>query len=809
MQATDSGLRGRVIGKAAIGLVALSLAVVPDSGRAQGRADTPTNPYAGNRAMAAAGATLFAQTCAACHGEGGARSARAPALNGSLAHGDEAYDIFRTIHDGVRGAAMPSFSALPANEIWKLVTYIQSLGSKPVASAAVAARPAGDAAAGARLFFAAGGCGGCHEINGRGAVVASDLSDIGRKPIAAIRSEVLHEPPSRPPRDPFSVADVTLMDGSTVNGVIKRRDTFTLQLQQSDGAFILLDNARVRAVKVTATGGPRDTGERLGASGVDALVAYLAQQKRRDFTQTIMAKLPAGLPARRIAAADEPHNWLTYWGDYRGQHFSPLTQVSTANVATLQLRWTASLPGESPLQTTPLVVDGIVYTSGPPGDVYALDARTGQQLWKFSRAQDVRNPYQINPSNRGVAVLGSRVFFNTLDDNLIALDARSGRELWEHRLADTMRGYTMTGAPLALGDRIVVGMAGGEEGVSGFLSAFEPATGAQLWRFDTIPGPGVPGHETWTGDSWKTGGGATWLTGSYDADLDLVYWTVGNPGPDFNPVVRRGDNLYTDSVIALDAKTGRLKWHYQFTPNDSHDWDAVAGLVLADRVVDGRPRKLLLHADRNGFFYTLDRTDGAFVSGKNFVRQTWNAGFDANGRPQVRADSVATRSGQRVFPAVGGTNFQAPSYDAASGLLYLAFQDAEGFASYGDEKYEPGKQYRAGGKVASPEPRVEPVQGIMALDTVTGEKRWTFPLTRTSLSAGVLGTRGGLVFAATAEDWFIALDAATGKPLWKVQTGGPISASPISYAVGGEQFVAIAAGNTLMSFALPASTAAR
>lgn len=805
MQATGHGPRGWIIlGSVAAGLAALGFAL-PHGARAQARADTPTNPYAGDRAMAVAGGALFAQTCAACHGEGGTGSSRAPALNGSLGHGDEAYDIFRTIHDGIRGSAMPSFSALPPNEIWKLVTYVQSLGSKPAASTPATTRPAGDAAAGARLFFAEGGCSGCHEINGRGAVVAGDLSDIGRKPVAAIRSGVLHEPPSRPPRDPFRIAEATLADGTTVTGVIKRRDSFTLHLQKPDGAFVLLDNSQVRAVKVTATGGPRDAGDRLGAAGVDALVAYLAQQKAHDFNETIKAKLPAGLSGERIKAAAEPNNWLTYWGGYRGEHFSPLTQISGANVPALQLRWSASLSGENLLQATPLVVDGIVYTSGPPGDVYALDARTGLQLWKFSRAQDFRNPYQINPSNRGVAVLGSRVFFNTLDDNLIALDARTGRELWERRLADTMHGYTMTGAPLALGDRIVVGMAGGEAGVSGFLSAFDPATGKQLWRFDTIPGPGAPGHETWTGDSWKTGGGATWLTGSYDADLDLVYWTVGNPGPDFNPVVRRGDNLYTDSVIALDAKTGQLKWHYQFTPNDSHDWDAVADLVLADRVVDGHMRKLLLHADRNGFFYTLDRTDGRFIAGKNFVRQTWNAGFDANGRPQVRADSVATPGGQRVFPAVGGTNFQAPSYDAASGSLYLAFQDAEGFASYGNETYEPGKQYRAGGTVPRPAPRTDPVQGIMALDTVTGERRWTFPLTRTSLSAGVLGTRGGLVFAATAEGWFIALDAATGKPLWKVQTGGQITASPISYAVDGEQFVAISAGNTLMSFALPAA----
>src|SRR6185503_18826496 len=279
------------------------------------------------------------------------------------------------------------------------------------------------------------------------------------------------------------------------------------------------------------------------------------------------------------------------------------------------------------------------------------------------------------------------------DNDLIALDARSGRVLWEQGLGDTMEGYTMTGAPLALDDKIIVGISGGEMGVRGFISAYSASDGRLLWRFDTIPGPGQPGHETWPGDSWKTGSGATWLTGSYDAELRLIYWAVGNPGPDYDPENRKGDNLYTDSVLALDPDTGRLKWHYQFTPHDTHDWDATEAMILAEVPIEGRSRKVLLHADRNGFFYTLDRATGQFISAQPFVRQTWNRGFEANGRPIVDPASIATRAGHPIMPGIGGTNFQAPSYDPSRHVLYLAFMDAESGAAYQPARYRPGQAF--------------------------------------------------------------------------------------------------------------------
>jgi alcohol dehydrogenase (cytochrome c) len=366
-----------------------------------------------------------------------------------------------------------------------------------------------------------------------------------------------------------------------------------------------------------------------------------------------------------------------------------------------------------------------------------------------------------------------------------------------------MEGYTMTGAPLVLDNKVIVGVSGGEMGIRGFIDAYDVNDGHQLWRFDTIPGPGQPGHETWPGDSWKTGSGATWLTGSYDAELNLLYWAVGNPGPDFNPTDRQGDNLYTCSVLALDPQTGRLVWHYQISPHDSHDWDSAEDLILADETIAGRARKVLLHADRNGFFYTLDRATGQFISAVPFVRQTWNKGFEPNGRPIVDPASLPTPEGHAIFPGVGGTNFQAPSFDRARHVIFLNYLDAQGGSSYQAAQYQRGQVFTGAHFTARLPPIGEASQGVMALDVQTGRKLWTFPVTRLSLQAGVLATRGDVVFAATAEGNLLGLDAHTGKPLWHFQAGAQIMASPISHSVDGTQFIAIVASNTLYSFALP------
>lgn len=782
--------------------IASMLALAP--AMAQVRGDAPVNPFSGDAAAAAAGKVLFDSTCVICHGAAGAGGARAPALDtGRFTRGADDFSLYEIIRHGLQGTPMPAFAMLSRDDVWRLVTYLRSLpragGNSGMA--------AGDPKQGERLFFGSAGCAACHEINGRGGTQAADLSGVGQRDPAALEAGVKHELPPPQPWDvpPMSVAAV-LDDGRHVRGRVKAEDGFTLVLQRRAGDFVSLDKLAIRSLEtLPGEAFPTDVGRRLSSAQIGDLLAFLARQKRRDPGKTSRVRIEGGLAfGRLVNARQEPQNWLTYWGGYDAHHFSELRQISRSNVHTLQARWAVPLGGASPLEATPLVVDGVLYVSGYPGDVYAIDARSGLQLWKFHRQQRVTSPFQINPYNRGVAVLGNRVFVGTLDDALLALDARTGRPLWERKLADTMAGYTLTGAPLALGHAVIVGVSGGEQGIRGFIEAYDPADGRRLWRFDTIPGPGEPGHESWSGDSWKTGSGATWLTGSYDPQLNQLYWTVGNPGPDFNPVSRQGDNLYTCSVLALDPATGHLLWHYQFSPHDTHDWDSEEDLILADKVVAGTRRKVLLHADRNGFLYTLDRTNGKFLSATAFVRQTWNKGFGPEGRPVVDPASVATEEGHPIFPAVGGTNFQAPSFDEASGRLFLAYEDSQGFSSYGPVRYQPGRPfYGAGIRVNGNAPAPASVQGIMALDPDTGKPLWTHALGRASLQAGVLATRGGVVFAATGESNLIALDADSGQSLWHFQTGATMLASPVSYAVDGRQYVAVVAGNMLYSFALP------
>jgi alcohol dehydrogenase (cytochrome c) len=771
------------------------------------QADTPANPFAGNAQAVTAGMAIYNATCVACHEPAGT-GGRGPALNtGHFQHGDGDYDIYQVIRGGIAGTQMPNFSGLSSDDTWRLVTYLKSLANRPAPPAQMVAN--GNAAAGQALFFGNGGCTACHEISGRGMDLGPELSEEGNRPVNAIRDGVMHRPAAggrggRGGRGGGArAADVTLSNGSKVNGVIRAEDTFNLHLEQRDGKLLMLDKKNIRSVSAPVPLAGPAISARLSSSDVENLVAFLAGQKARNLAEAAKVNpAPVLSDAQLVAGQKNPQNWTSYWGSYDGHHFSELKQITPANVKTVQARWMASLPGGSALEATPIVVDGVMYVSGPPGDVYALDARTGIQIWRFHRNQDVRNPGQINPFNKGVAVLDGRVFFGTLDNNLIALDAHTGRELWEKHLAETLEGYTLTGAPLAVDGKIIMGMSGGEMGVRGWLDAYDPATGNRLWRVYTIPKPDEPGGNTWPRDTWQYGGGATWLTGQYDPELKTLYWSIGNPGPDYNPDIRKGDNLYTDCVLAIDPDTGKIKWYYQMTPNDGHDWDATEDNILADLTLNGQKRKLLLHADRNGMYYVLDRITGKLVFGKPFVKVTWTHGFDANGRVIVEPDSVVTPQGVAVSPAVAATNFQAPSYDKNSGVLYLNFTDSQGFVASAPAVYQRGAQYLGRG-TGTPPPAPAPVQGTMALDGKTGKELWRHVVVRNNLSAGLLGTRGGVVFVATAEGNFMALDAKTGKALWNFKTPGNISASPISYAVNGKQYVAISAGNLVYAFALP------
>jgi alcohol dehydrogenase (cytochrome c) len=506
-------------------------------------------------------------------------------------------------------------------------------------------------------------------------------------------------------------------------------------------------------------------------------------------------------PERIRNSRAEPGNWLTYSGNYAAHRFSPLAQITERNVANLKPVWSYQVNSLQKFETTPLVVDGVMYISEPPSHVTALDPRTGRTFWKYRRAipDDVR--VCCGQVNRGVAVLGDLVFVGTVDAHLVALNAKTGAVEWDVPVADYKAGYSITAAPLAVKDKIVIGMAGGEYGVRGFLDAYEARTGKRSWRFWTIPDKGERGNETWTGDSWKTGSAATWVTGAYDPESNLIYWGTGNPGPDWNGDVREGDNLYSDSLLALDADSGKLKWHFQFTPHDVHDWDATEVPVLVEGEVRGTERKMVLFANRNAFYYALDRTTGEFLSGKPFSKQTWTNGLNDQGRPMPLANTAPTLEGAAVWPGVGGANnWYSPSYHPGTGLFYVAARESGSVYFIGDPDYQKGEQFNGGGFRSVP--GAEEWGAVRALDPATGNVAWEHKLFSPPM-AGLLSTAGSLVFGSTTEGQVFALHAKTGQPLWRYQAGGMGRSNPMSYSVDGKQFIAVAMGNALCVFGLP------
>ena len=508
----------------------------------------------------------------------------------------------------------------------------------------------------------------------------------------------------------------------------------------------------------------------------------------------------AQVPFERIANADkEPGNWLTYSRDLRGHRFSPLTEINTQNVFRLKVKWAFQF-SDSHNEVSPIVIDGILYLTGP-NSAAAVDGRTGRSLWTWSRP--IPPDYHsigFGHTNRGPALLDDKLFVATLDGYLIALDLKSGVERWSAKVLDYKTGYSMTMAPLAIDGKVVVGVSGGEAGIRGFIDAYDAKTGAQAWRFWTIPGPGEPGHETWSGDGWKTGGGATWVTGAYDPELKLVYWGVGNPGPDWNGDMRPGDNLYTCSFVALDAGTGKLRWYFQFSPHDTHDWDATHVPMLFDAQVGGTKRKLIGVANRNAFYYVLDRATGEFIVGKPYAKQTWANGLDAKGRPIPVAGGEPSKEGNLVWPnANGATVWFSPSYDPQTGFVYVATREIGARYFKRDTPYKVATFFAGGGEDELPPD--DAWGAIKALQAETGELRWEFKL-HSPPWAGVLSTAGGLVFSGSDEGNFYALDARTGKPLWDFQAGGAIGANPVSFTIDGHQCIAIAADRVLYVFGL-------
>jgi alcohol dehydrogenase (cytochrome c) len=501
---------------------------------------------------------------------------------------------------------------------------------------------------------------------------------------------------------------------------------------------------------------------------------------------------------RLLKASSDAANWMTYSGSYSGWRYSGLDQIDRSNIHKLRVKWVYQMPTTLMVETTPIVADGIMYITEPPSNVVALDAATGRPYWRYHRVLPDRINVCCGQVNRGVAVLGDRVFLGTVDAHLVALDAKTGAVLWDVEVADYKTGHSITVAPLIVKNSVICGISGGEYGVRGFLDAYDPETGKRRWRFWTVP---EPGGKSWAGDSWKTGGGPTWVTGSYDPGQNLIIWGTGNPSPDWNGDSRLGDNLYSDCAIALDADTGKLKWYYQFVPHDVHDWDAVQVPVLVDDEWQGKPRKLIYWAHRGGFFYVLDRETGKPLLGKPFETQTWAKGLDDAGRPIVLPNTDPTPEGTYLFPGVqGATNWYSPSYNPLTKQFYLAVWENRSVYRKGEQEYSPGNRYI--GSVPLIDLPEDPGYGaIRALNPKTGDRMWEYKL-HTKPWAGVLSTAGKIVFGGSDEGYFFALDAESGKELWRQNTGGIIRANPVSYLDAGKQAVSIAAGNSIFTFEL-------
>jgi alcohol dehydrogenase (cytochrome c) len=535
-----------------------------------------------------------------------------------------------------------------------------------------------------------------------------------------------------------------------------------------------------------------------------------------------VAAAVAGLRAQQVTfdrllhPEREPQNWISYSESLFNQRFSPLTQITPANVKNLDLQWVWQSKSLEKFEATAIVVDGVLYTlQGPPVqgvyEIVALDATSGRPFWMLEYKPRIEARPCCGRVSRGLAILGDTLYMGTIDAHLLAIDAKTGKIMWDvaaARLGEKVtEKYAITHAPVVIKDKIIVGIAGGDLGVRGSIAAFDAKTGKELWRFYTIPGKGEAGNETWSGSSWETGGAGVWNSGAYDPETNLVYFGTGNPAPDWDGRERLGDNLYSDSVVALDADTGRLKWHYQFTPHDEVDYDSTQVPVLVDLTWQGRPRKLMLWANRNGLAYVLDRTTGEFLLGKPFVKVNWMDGFDPKGRPIRIPGQIPSPQGTLIMPTVlGATNWAPPSFSPRTGLFYVS-----GWENTGTVAVEGGRPRAAGIPNGTPmgqatltpnyKKEEEGFGFVRALDPQGLAKKWEFKMNDITWG-GVLTTASDVLFSGGKEGYFFALDARSGDLLWKVALGGQVNAGPMTYSVDGRQYITIAAGSSLFAFAL-------
>ena len=639
-------------------------------------------------------------------------------------------------------------------------------------------------------------CGQCHGADGRGGERGiplagrsrseTEVRDIIRKGIPAAGMPAFALPPDTlqdvaafvrglmtAPRPEPRAVRVVLADGRTLSGTVRNESNYDLQLRGSDGRIYLLKRNEIREIARAAE----------------------------------ITPVPTTAPARpsfRDIADPRPGEWPTYHGRLDGNRHSPLREIQAGNVAGLAPRWIFPVPDGRRLEVTPVVVDGLMYVTNA-NEVYALDASSGRLVWTFKRPRTKGMAGDAAGGiNRGVAVLGDRVFLVTDNAHLLALQRFTGDLIWDVEMADHLQNYGATSAPLIAGDLVISGTSGGDEGVRGFVAAYRASTGERVWRLWTVPLPGEPLAKSWQGKALEHGCGSAWLTGTFDPKNGLLYWPTGNPCPDYNGDERIGDNLYTDSVLALDAPTGKLRWYFQFTPHDLHDWDAEQTPMLIDTEFGGRTRSLLVQASRNGFFYVLDRVSGEFLLGKPFVEKlTWANGIAPDGRPRALPEAEPTPGGVRVCPSVeGATNWMSTAFNPDTGLFYVMALEKCNIYTKSDAVWKAGQSYYGGGTKRVPD---EPGRKYLrALEVRTGRIVWEYPQVGPANSwGGVLSTAGGLVFFGDDSGALGAVDARTGKPLWHFHLNQTWKASPMTYQARGRQYVAVAAGPNIVAFGLP------
>jgi len=765
-------------------------------------AQVPSEPETGKQ--------LFTARCAGCHGEDGKGGGHGPAIVNRERPRASSLDAIRAvILHGIMGAGMPAFS-IPDEEARAIAGYVMSLKAVP----AHANPPApGDPVAGERFYNEKGNCARCHMIRGVGGVLGPDLSHIGRDRSAAQIERALRDPAAPSDTSGEKTDDerrripqpravrVRLRDGRVIRGVARNESAFDVQVLGTDEQLHLLLRRDIAELISEKSLMPKT---QASPEEMRDLVAYLSRLNS-DPTAPIADHGGASGVSFATIAHPPRGSWPTYNGDLSGNRFSPLDQINTTNVERLSPRWMFAMDrAPRALQTTPVLVDGVMYVT-TVNEAHALDARNGREIWSYSRPRSTGMAGDAASGiNRGVAVLGNRVFMVTDNAHLLALDRRTGQLVWDATMADSHQNYGSTGAPLIVNNLVIVGVSGGDEGVRGFLDAYKASTGERVWRFWTIPAPGEPGAETWTGPAIEHGCGTTWLTGTYDPESHLLYWPTGNPCPDYNGDERKGDNLYTSSVVALEPETGKLKWFYQFTPHDLHDWDATQTPVLVDAPFNGQMRKLLLQGNRNGFFYVLDRLTGKVLVARPFVKKlNWASGIGADGRPQLLPGNEPTEKGAMVCPSVAGAaNWPSNAYNPATGLFYMFAEESCDIYSKNGQSWRAGQSFYGGATRLAPGQRGG--KFLKAIDIQTGKTKWEIPnIGGGILGSGLMSTAGGLIFYGDGDGAFIAASAQDGKPLWRFNTGQSFKNGPMTYMLDGKQYIAVATGLSVMVFSLP------